>query len=206
MTQEIRVCLHSVALPLRLLNSETYQSVLTMFSEELDSKQQLAQQREAVSSRGMCGGDWGLGTTCPGNGGLCLHRRSPPPHTHCLTKRASASLSSLFLDGTGRKGNSGAKPPAPAAAASTHSTWCGGTGGAPSTTQSKGGSTLLPPTCQPRYRGLMEPEVRDMLLVANWGGRASFMPDLKALLEMSCQRRWLRRIQTCFGLLETGLR
>lgn len=140
--------------------------VLRMFSEELDSKQQLAQQREAVSSRGMCGGDWGLGTTCRGMGGLCLHRR-PPTHTHCLTKRAAASLSSLFLVGTGRKGNSGAKPPAPAVASSTHSTWCGGTGGAPSTTQSKGGSTLLPPTRQPRYRGLMEPGGRDMLLVAN---------------------------------------
>jgi hypothetical protein len=107
---------------------------------------------------------------------------SPPTHTHCLTKRDAASLSSLFLDGTGRKGNSGAKPPAPAAAASTHSTWCGGTGGAPSTTQSKGGSTLLPPTCQPRYRGLMESGVKDMLLVATWGGSASFPPDPKALL------------------------
>lgn len=44
-------------LPLPLPNSETNQGVLTMFSEELDSKQQLAQQREAVSGRGMCGGD-----------------------------------------------------------------------------------------------------------------------------------------------------
>lgn len=106
-----------------------------------------------------------------------------PPHTHTLSDKTSccASLSSLFLDGTGRKGNSGAKPPAPAAAASTHSTWCGGTGGAPSTTQSQGGSTLLTPTCQPRYRGLMEPGVRDMPLMTNWGGSASFPPDPKAL-------------------------
>lgn len=120
-----------------------------MFSKELDSKQQLAQQREAVSSRGMCVENWGLGITCPEMGGLCLHRRSPL-HTHCLTKRA-ASLPSLFLVGTGRKGNSGAKPPAPAAAASTHSTWCGGTGGAPSTRASgrrRNASSHLPTQIQ----------------------------------------------------------
>lgn len=69
MPQEVRVCLHSVAPPRPLPNSETYQGVLTMFSEELDSKQQLAQQREAVNGRGMCGGDWGLGTTCLRMGG-----------------------------------------------------------------------------------------------------------------------------------------
>lgn len=86
MTQEIRVCLHSMALPLPLPKSETYQGILTMFSEELDSKQQLAQQREAVSSRGMCGGGWGLGATCPGVGGLRLHRRAPP---HTLSDKTS---------------------------------------------------------------------------------------------------------------------
>lgn len=64
------LCLHSVALPLPLPK---------MFSEEVESKQQLAQQREAVSSRGMCGGNWELGITCPEMGGLCLHRR--PPNT-----------------------------------------------------------------------------------------------------------------------------
>lgn len=42
---------------------------------------------------------------------------------------------------------------------------------------------MLPPTCQLRFRGLMEPGVRDMLSVANWGGNASFLPDPKAPLE-----------------------
>lgn len=55
MPQEVRVCLHSVAPPRPLPNSETYQGVLTMFSEELDSKQQLAQQREAVNGINLCG-------------------------------------------------------------------------------------------------------------------------------------------------------
>lgn len=59
---------------------------------------------------------------------------------------------------------------------------------------------MLPPTCQLRFRGLMEPGVRDMLSVANWGGNASFLPDPKAPLEKMVAE-WT---QARFGLLETG--
>lgn len=54
------------------------QRPIRLFSKELDSTQQLAQQREAVSCRGMCGGNWGLGTTCPEMGGPVSARASPP--------------------------------------------------------------------------------------------------------------------------------
>lgn len=75
-----------------------------------------------------------------GAGSHMLRKRGPmsaqASPLHCLTER-DASLLSLFLVRTGRKGSSGAKPPAPAPAASTHATWCGGAGGAPSSSSSR---------------------------------------------------------------------
>lgn len=75
-----------------------------------------------------------------GAGSHMLRKRGPmsaqASPLHCLTER-DASLLSLFLVRTGRKGSSGAKPPAPAPAASTHATWCGGAGGAPSPSSSR---------------------------------------------------------------------
>lgn len=50
-----------------------------MFSEELDSKQQLAQQREAVSSRGMCGGETGSWVPRAEKWGACVCTGAPPP-------------------------------------------------------------------------------------------------------------------------------
>lgn len=102
-------------------------------------------RRRPREAEGVWGEKLGPRSHIPRRGKLCLHRR--PPNT--LSDRTSCVLVSLFLVRTGRKGSSGAKPPAPSPAASTHTTWFGGkgVGGAPNP---QGGRTVLSVTCQHR--------------------------------------------------------